>query len=130
MIVKSRIHLALSRIGISYALTMARIYRRVQLDHPAVVAVNPAEPDERIFLVRTVDISATGALFCSEKHFSPGTPVKVGLILKTGCPKNNKLEVKFTGRVIRCEPGRFAVAFDDVHPIPLSPEGATFKTGE
>lgn len=109
---------------------MARIYRRVQLDHPAVVAVNPAEHGERIFLVRTVNISASGAMFCSDRHYSPGTPVKVVLILKGGHHQSNKLEAKFTGRVIRCEPGRFAVAFDEVHPIHLSPEGATFKTAE
>ncbi len=108
---------------------MARIYRRVQLDHPAIVAVKPAEQDERIFLVRTADISASGAMFCSERHFTSGTRVKVALILNEGHSQSNKLKVMFTGRIVRCEPGRFAVAFDAVCPIPLSPEGATFKTG-
>jgi hypothetical protein len=41
---------------------MRRTYRHVLLDHPAVIAVNPAEGDERIYLVRTADISFSGAL--------------------------------------------------------------------
>jgi hypothetical protein len=74
---------------------MARIYRRMQLDHPAVVAVNPAEHGERIFLVRTVDISVSGVMFRSERHVSPGTPVKVVFILKGGQSQNDKLKLKF-----------------------------------
>lgn len=98
---------------------MGRIYRRVPLDHPAVIAVNPAANDERIYLVRSTDISASGALFRSERHFPPGTPVKAVFILKRRHPQNDKLKVEFTGRVIRCEPGGFAVAFDDVRPISI-----------
>jgi hypothetical protein len=63
---------------------MASIYRRAQLDYPAIVAVYPAAKDERIFFVSTADISASGAMFCSERHFLPGTHVKVVLILKEG----------------------------------------------
>ncbi len=98
---------------------MGRTYRRVPLNHPAVVAVNPATHDERIYLVRTSDISASGALFCSKEHFLPGTPVKAVFILKRRQPENHKLKVEFTGRVIRCEPGGFAVAFDEVRPITI-----------
>ena len=98
---------------------MGRIYRRVPLDHAAVVAVNPAANGERIYLVRTCDISASGALFRSEKHFPPGTPVKAVFILKRRHLQNQKLKVEFTGRVIRCEPRGFAVAFDDIHPITI-----------
>jgi hypothetical protein len=104
---------------VSCVLTMGRIYRRVPLNHPAVIAVNPAAHDERIYLVRTSDISASGALFCSDRQFSPGTPVKAVFILKRQQPQNHKLKVEFTGRVIRCEPRGFAVAFDDVHPITI-----------
>jgi hypothetical protein len=109
---------------------MARIYKRVQLDHPAVVAVNPAEHGERIFLVRTVDISAAGAMFRSEEHFSPDTPVKVVFLLKRRHSQKNKLKIMFSGRVIRCEPGRFAVAFDKINPFIILQEEATFQTVE
>ncbi len=98
---------------------MGRIFKRVLLDHSAVVVINPAEPDERIYLVRTTDISASGAMFRSERHFPPGTPVKALFILKRQQSQNNKPRVEFTGRVVRCEAGRFAVAFDDVRPITI-----------
>lgn len=98
---------------------MGRTYRRVPLDHPAVIAVHPAGQDERFYLVRTSDISASGALFRSERRFSPGTPIKAVFILKRRHPDSNKLRVEFTGRVIRCEPRGFAVAFDDVRPITI-----------
>ncbi len=107
---------------------MARMYKRVLLNHPAIVAVNPAEPCERIFLVRTVDISASGALFRSQARPFPGTPVKVMFNLKQGSSQMSKLKVTFTGRVKRCEPEKFAVAFDEIRPIILSPEGLTFNT--
>ncbi len=109
---------------------MSRIYRRVQLDHPAVVAVNAAQHDERMFLVRSVDISASGAMFRSVHHFSQGATVKVIFILESGQSQNKKLTVKFTGRIVRSEQGKFAVAFDEIHPITLSPEKETIKTLE
>ncbi len=109
---------------------MPRIYRRVQLDHPAVVAVNPAQRDERMFLVKTIDISASGAMLRSVHHFSQGAIIKMIFILKRGNSQNKKLMVKFTGRIVRSEPGRFAVAFDEVRPITLSSEEKTIKTLE
>lgn len=56
---------------------MSRMYKRLHITLPALVAVNPAEQGERILLLRTVDISAAGAMFCSEVFLSPDTPVKV-----------------------------------------------------
>ncbi len=100
----------------------------MQLDHPAVVAVHPAQHDERMFLVRTVDISASGAMFRSPHHFSHGATVKVIFILERGHSQNKKLTVKLTGRVVRSEPGRFAVAFNELYLITLSPEEETIKT--
>jgi hypothetical protein len=99
---------------------MSRMYKRIQMDHPAIVTVNPAEYGERIFLLRTVDISAAGAMFRSEEQLSPETPVQAVFLLKRGHSQKNKLKVMFTGKVIRCEPGRFAVAFNEVHPIIVS----------
>jgi len=110
---------------------MSRMYRRLQIDHTAIVTVNPAKYDERIFLLRTVDISAAGTMFRSEEHLSPDTPVKVVFLLRRGHSQQyRKLRVIFSGRVVRCEPGRFAVAFDEVHPIIVSHEEATFLTVE
>ncbi len=109
---------------------MARIYKRVRLNHPAIVAINPAEPCEMIFLVRAVDISASGALFRSQACPFPGAPVKIMFILRQGNSQMSNLKVTFTGRVNRCEPEKFAVAFDEIRPIILSPEGLTFNTAK
>ncbi len=108
---------------------MARMYKRVRLNHPAIVAINPAEPCEMIFLVRAVDISASGALFRSQACPFPGAPVKVVFNLKQGNSHMSK-KVTFTGRVNRCEPERFAVAFDEIRPIILSPEWLSFNTAK
>jgi hypothetical protein len=109
---------------------MSRMYKRLQISLPAIVMFNPIKQGEPILLLRTVDISAAGAMFCSEQSLFPDTPVKVVFLLKRGHAQKNKLKVMFSGRVIRCEPGRFAVAFDEVHPIIMSQEEATFQTVE
>lgn len=88
--------------------------------------INPDKPGERILLLITVNVSASGAMFYSELSISPNTPVKVVFLLKRG--HFQKLKVMFSGRVTRCEPGRFAVAFDEVHPLIMSQEGITFRT--
>jgi len=74
-------------------LHMSRTYKRLQINHPAIVTVNPAKDGERIFLLKTVDISAAGAMFSSEEHLSPDTPVKVVFLLKRGHPQKNRLKV-------------------------------------
>ena len=109
---------------------MSRMYKRLHVALPAVVAVNPAEQGERILLLRTTDISAAGAMFCSEEFLSPDTPVKVVFLLKRRTPPKKKLKVIFSGKVIRCEPGRFAVAFDEVNPIIITPEETTSQTAD
>jgi hypothetical protein len=107
------------------------MYKRLQIDHPAIVTVNQAEYGERTFLLRTVDISAAGAMFRSEEQLFPDIPVKVVFLLKRWHSQQcRKLRVMFSGRVVRCEPGRFAVAFDEVHPIIMSPEEGTSQTVE
>ena len=111
-------------------LHMSRTYKRLQINHPAIVTVNPAKDGERIFLLKTVDISAAGAMFSSEEHLSPDTPVKVVFLLKRGHPQKNRLKVIFSGRVVRCEPGRFAVVFDEIHPFIISQEEEYFQTVE
>jgi c-di-GMP-binding flagellar brake protein YcgR len=109
---------------------MSRVYKRLNVSLPAIVAVNPAAQGERNLLLRTVDISASGAMFCSETSLSPNTPVKVVFLLNQSNSSQKKLRVIFHGRVVRCEPGRFAVAFDEVHPLIMSQKEATFQTVE
>lgn len=105
---------------------MSRMYNRLHISLPAIVMINPDKPGERILLLITVNVSASGAMFYSELSISPNTPVKVVFLLKRG--HFQKLKVMFSGRVTRCEPGRFAVAFDEVHPLIMSQEGITFRT--
>ena len=107
---------------------MSRLHKRLQISLPAIVTINPNKQGERILLLITVDISASGVMFYSEQSFFPNTPVKVVFLLKQG--QSQKLKVMFSGRVIRCEPGRFAVAFDEVHPLIMSQDKATFQTAE
>lgn len=104
------------------------MYKRLQISLPAIVTINPDKQGERILLLITVDISASGVMLNSEQSFFPNTPVKVLFLLKQG--NSQKLKVMFSGRVTRCEPGRFAVAFDEVHPLIMSQEGTTFQTVE
>jgi hypothetical protein len=99
------------------------MYQRLQISLPAIVTINPNKQGERLLLLITVDISASGAMFSSEQSFFPNTPVKIVFLLKQ--EHSQKLMVMFSGRVIRCEPGKFAVAFDEVHP-----KVATFQTVE
>jgi hypothetical protein len=107
---------------------MSRLYKRLQISLTAIVAFALNEQDERILLMTTVDISASGAMFYSEQSFYPNTPVKVVFLLKRG--RTQKLRIMFPGKVIRCEPGRFAVAFDEVHPMIISQEESTSQTVE
>lgn len=107
---------------------MSRVYKRLNVALPAIVAVNPAAQGERNLLLRTIDISASGATFCSETSLSPDTPVKVIFLLNQSNSSQKKLRVMFHGRVVRCEPGRFAVAFDEIHPIIVPQDGTTSQT--
>lgn len=102
---------------------MPRMYKRLTVSFPAIVAINPTAMDEQILLLRTVDISAAGALFESERSPSLDSPVKVVFLLGQSDSHQKKVRVVFHGRVVRCAPERFAVSFDEVHPIILSQEG-------
>ena len=109
---------------------MSRMYKRLNISLPAIVAVNPATLDEQNLLLRTSDVSAAEAMFCSERTLTLSTPVKVVFLLNQGEFLLKKLRVMFNGRVVRCESGRFAVAFDEVHPIIVSREGTTSQTAD
>ncbi len=107
---------------------MSRIYRRLQINLPAIVTINSNEQGERNLLLKTVNVSASGSLFYSEQSFSPDTPVKVVFLLKQG--HSQSLKIMFTGKVVRSELGQFAVAFDEIHPIIVPQAEATIKTVE
>jgi hypothetical protein len=107
---------------------MSRVYKRLNIALPAIVAVNPATQGERNMLLRTIDISASGATFCSETSLSPDTPVKIVFLLNQDNSSQKKLRVMFHGRVVRCAPGRFAVAFDEIHPIIVPQDGTNSQT--
>jgi hypothetical protein len=65
-------------------------------------------------LLRTVDISAGGALFRSERCPPVGMVVSIVLFLRSD-PRESRRYVRivFQGTVVRTEPGRFAVAFTE-----------------
>lgn len=63
---------------------MSRMYKRLNISLPAIVAVNPATLEEQNFLLRTIDVSAAGAMFCSERTLPLSTPVKVVFLLNQG----------------------------------------------
>ncbi len=105
---------------------MSRMYKRLQINLPAIVTINPNEQGERNLLLTTVNVSASGSMFYSEQSFSQDTPVKVAFLLKQG--HSQSLKIMFTGRVVRSELGQFAVAFDEVHPIIVPQADATFES--
>jgi hypothetical protein len=92
------------------------MYKSPQLNYPAIVLADPGTQGERIYLLQAVNISTAGANFFSEAHLSEGTPAQVFFYLEFG-PAQNILRAKFSGRVVRSEPGGFAVAFDEVHTL-------------
>ena len=107
---------------------MPRRYKRLQIILPAIVMINPGTQDEHILLLTTTDVSASGVMFASESSFFPNTSVKVVFLLKAGFLQ--KLKVTFSGRVIRCEPGGFAIAFDEVNPTFVSKADMAFRIVE
>jgi hypothetical protein len=63
-------------------------------------------------LLRTVDVSAGGALFRSVHGLPVGMDVSVVLFLRSVPRDAHKyLRIAFHGTVVRSDPGRFAVAF-------------------
>jgi hypothetical protein len=82
------------------------------MDLPAAVKAAAGENGHGIFLLRTVDISAGGALFRSERGLPAGMEVRLIFFLHTD-PQKAKIDPRYSfhGTVVRSEPGQFAVAF-------------------
>jgi len=95
---------------------MSSIYKPLQIDYPAIVLADPGTQEERFYLLKVANISSAGAMFLSKEHLSEGTPAQVFFYLEFG-PAQNILRAKFSGRVVRSEPGVFVVAFDEVHTL-------------
>jgi hypothetical protein len=95
---------------------MSRIDKRLQLNYPATVLADPGTQWERIYFLTTANISSRGAMFLSKADLSEGTPVQVFFYFEFS-PSQNILRAKFSGKVVRSEPGGFTVAFDGVHTL-------------
>lgn len=91
-----------------------RRYKRLKLNCSAIVTVHPGSREKKIYLLRIANISTAGAMFVTEIQLAVGTPVQVYLHLEIGREKEKKIfRVRFSGTVVRTEPGGFAVEFDE-----------------
>ena len=89
-----------------------RKHNRLTLDVPAAVTLAAGQTGNSTFLLRTVNISAGGALFRAERGLPVGMDVIVVLFLRTNPQETQRyLRIAFHGTVVRSGPGRFAVAF-------------------
>lgn len=89
-----------------------RKHKRYVLNLPVAVKEAAGQAGNRIFLLRTVDISAGGVLFRAQRGLPVGTEVRLVFFLNADLQeaKSDPLYT-FLGTVVRSEPGRFAVAF-------------------
>jgi len=89
-----------------------RKHKRYDLDLPVAVKEATGRPGNRTFLLRTVDVSAGGALFRAECSLPEGTDVRLIFFLQTD-PLEAMVDPRYTfrGKVVRSGPGQFAVAF-------------------
>ena len=90
---------------------MERIYNVVNENATALVLANPGTMEEKIYFIRDVITSSSGAWFRSDVNLPRGTPTIVFLQLKYGM-EIKYVRVKFYGKVVRCESGGFGIAFE------------------
>jgi hypothetical protein len=101
-----------------------RKHKRYDLNLPVSVMETGGRGGNLVFLLRTENVSAGGALFRADRGPASGTEVRLVFFLQTD-PLEAVVDPRhsFHGRVVRSEPGRFAVAF--VHRLQASvPEPA------
>ena len=89
-----------------------RKHKRYALNLPVAVKEAAGQAGNRIFLLRTVDISAGGVLLRAVRSLPVGTEVRLTFFLHPD-PQKAKSDSRymFYGTVVRSEPWRFAVAF-------------------
>ena len=91
---------------------MEKVQNLVVETGPALVLVNPGTQKERIYFIREVVTSSSGAWFRTDLNLSRGTPTHVICRLNYGTEQRT-IRIKFFGKVVRSEPGEgFAVAFE------------------
>ena len=91
---------------------MEKVQNLVVETGPALVLVNPGTQEERIYFIREVVTSSSGAWFRTDLNLSRGTPTHVICRLNYGTEQRT-IRIKFFGKVVRSEPGEgFAVAFE------------------
>jgi hypothetical protein len=101
-----------------------RRYKRLKLNCPAIITVHPDSREKKIYLLRIANISTAGAMFVTEIQLAVGTPVQVYLHLEIGQEEEKKIfRVRFSGKVVRTEPGGFAVGFDEAQQSLMVQEG-------
>ena len=86
------------------------MYARVIPNSPALVLADPDTQEQRIYIIKVENISTAGVFFRTKKNLSYGTPTKIFFRLKYGSGQKI-MTVEFLGKVVRSEPGGFAVAF-------------------
>ncbi len=89
-----------------------RKHKRYDLNLPVAVLETGGQGGNRVFLLRTENVSAGGALFHADRGPAAGTEVRLVFFLQTD-PLEAFVDPRHTfhGKVVRSEPGRFAVAF-------------------
>jgi hypothetical protein len=89
-----------------------RKHKRYALDLPVAVLEQTGQGGGRVFLLRTADVSAGGALFHAQRGLPAGAEVRLIFFLHVD-PRKAMIDRRysFRGTVVRSEPGRFAVTF-------------------
>lgn len=89
-----------------------RKHKRYDLNLPVAILETGGRGGNRVFLLRTENVSAGGALFCADRCPAAGTEVRLVFFLQTD-PLEAFVDPRHTfhGRVVRSEAGRFAVVF-------------------
>lgn len=89
-----------------------RKHKRYDLNLPVAVLETGGRGGNRVFLLRTENVCAGGALFRADRGPAAGTEVRLVFFLQTD-PLEAVIDPRHTfhGRVVRSEPGRFAVVF-------------------
>ena len=99
----------IGRVDIYFMDKAKRVYTRVKPNAPALVLADPGTLEERIYIIRVENLSAAGAFFRTNVNLSCGTFTKIFLRLRN---EKKFIMVEFFGKVVRSEPGGFAVAFE------------------
>jgi hypothetical protein len=90
---------------------MERLNKHTIETSPALIVISPGTQDERIYLIKDIYFTSSGAWFRSDANPSRSTPIKVFFQLKYG-PEQRTLTGKYYGKVVSSGPIGFAVEFE------------------